>query len=61
MNIRLVVEVRLLNRLFKIETELPFMPEEDDINYLVGAFRSALESQLQDDIANYTLNGRLPK
>jgi hypothetical protein len=58
---KLIIEVGFLNTKFQIETDLPFIPSDDDIAYLVSSFKSSIEAQLQDDITWYVLNGRLPK
>ena len=58
---KLVLKVQFLDVRFAIETELPFVPTDDDVTYLASGIKASIEAQLQDDITSYTLNGRLPK
>lgn len=58
---KLILKVQFFDAQFQVETELPFVPTDDDIAYLVSAFRSSIEAQVQDDITRYVLNGRRPR
>jgi len=60
-SMKLVLKVQFLDVRFAIETELPFVPTDDDVTYLASGIKASIEAQLQDDITSYTLNGRLPK
>lgn len=58
---KLVVGVTFFGQRFEVETELSFVPDEDDMKYLANEIKSSIEAKMMENEESYILNGRLPK